>query len=45
MFQASLKTGGLDLDLQGQIGLETEKFCMIPCECNNFCTREFFLQT
>ena len=30
-----LKTGGRDLDLQGQIGLET---CEIPCECNNFCT-------
>ena len=37
-----LKTGDLDLDLQGQIGLETSivseetcKFCLIPCECNN----------
>ena len=29
-----MKTG--DLDLQGQIGLETNKFCVIPCECNNF---------
>ena len=28
-----LKTGDLDLDLQGQNGLETFKFCMIPCEC------------
>ena len=36
MFQADLETGGLDLDLQGQIGFETDKFCMIPCECNNF---------
>ena len=26
----------LDLDLQGQIGIETYKFCVIPCECNNF---------
>ena len=34
MFQMCLKTDNLDLDLQGQIGLET--FCMIPCECNNF---------
>ena len=31
-----LKTGDLDLDLQGEIGLETQKFCVIPCECNNF---------
>ena len=30
-----LKTGDLDLDLQGEIGLETQKFCVIPCECNN----------
>ena len=29
-----LKTG--DLDLQGQIGLETYKFCLIPCECDIF---------
>ena len=29
-----LKSGKLDLDLQGQIGLET---CVIPCECNNNC--------
>ena len=25
-----------DLDLQRQIGLETSKFCVIPCECDNF---------
>ena len=25
MFQKGLKTGDLDLDLQGQIGLETKK--------------------
>ena len=31
-----LKTGDLDLDLQGQIGLEIQIFCVIPCECNNF---------
>ena len=36
MCQMGLKTGDLDLELQGQIGLETEKFCVIPCECNNF---------
>ena len=36
MFQTGLKTGGLDLDLLGQIGFETETFCVIPCECNNF---------
>ena len=29
-----LKIG--DLDLQGQIGLETKKICVIPCECNSF---------
>ena len=34
MSQTGLKTG--DLDLQDQIGLETIKFCVIPCECNNF---------
>ena len=34
MCQAGSKTG--NLDLQGQIGLETKKFCAIPCECNNF---------
>ena len=34
MSQTGLKTD--DLDLQGQIGLETEKICVIPCECNNF---------
>ena len=31
-----LKTGDLDLDLQGQIGLETKKIYEIPSECNNF---------
>ena len=31
-----LKTGDLDLYLQGQIGLETEKYCVIPCVFNNF---------
>ena len=36
MSQTDLKTGDPDLDLQGQIGLETIKFCVIPCECNNF---------
>ena len=36
MSQTGLKTGDLDLDLQGQIGLETIKFCVILCECNNF---------
>ena len=36
MSQTDLKTGDLDLDLQGQIGLETENFCVFPCECNNF---------
>ena len=29
MCQTGLKTGDLDLDIQGQIGLET-KFCIIP---------------
>ena len=36
MSQTGLKTGDLGLDLQGQIGLETIKFCAIPCEWNNF---------
>ena len=36
MSQTDLKTGDLDLDLQGQIGLKTEKICVIPCKCNNF---------
>ena len=31
-----LKTGDLDLGLRGQICLETYKFCVIPCECDNF---------
>ena len=34
MSQTGLKTG--DLDLQGQIGLDIKKFCVIPCESNNF---------
>ena len=38
MSQMGLKTGDLDLDHQGQIGLETIKFCVIPCEWNNFLT-------
>ena len=36
MSQTDLKTGDLDLDLQGHIGLETEKICVIPGGCNNF---------
>ena len=36
MSQTGLKTGDLDLDLQGQSGVEAIKFCAIPCECNNF---------
>ena len=36
MYQMGLKTGDIELNLQGRIGLETEKFCVIPCECNNF---------
>ena len=34
MSQMDLKTD--DLDLQGQISLKTEKFSVIPCECDNF---------
>ena len=30
MSRTGLNTG--DLDLHGQIGFETEKFCVIPCE-------------
>ena len=40
-----LKAGDLDLDIQGQIGLETKKICVIPCECNNFGTVRIYLQT
>ena len=36
MSHTGWKTGDLDLDLEGQIGLGTKKFCVIPCECNNF---------
>ena len=45
MSQTGLKTGDLDLDLQGQghqfdlqgqIVLETKKNCVTPCEYNNF---------
>ena len=36
MSQTGLKTGDLDLYLQGKIGLESKKFCVIPYECNNF---------
>ena len=34
MSQRGLKTGDLDRDLQGQIGLESKKFCVIPYEWN-----------
>ena len=36
MSQTGLKTGDLDLDLQGQISIETKKLCVITRECNNF---------
>ena len=36
MCQMGLKTGDIDLDLQGQIGLGAKTFCVIPSECNNF---------
>ena len=36
MSQTGLKTSDLELDLQGQIVLETIKLCVIPCKCNNF---------
>ena len=32
MSVTDLKTGDLDLDLQGQLAL---KLSVIPCECNN----------
>ena len=41
MSRKSLITG--DLDLQGQIGLENKKNCVIPCECNNFGTVRILL--
>ena len=45
MSQTGLKTGDLDLDLnvQGQIGLETKQFCVIPCGYNNIW--EYYLQS
>ena len=36
MSQTGLKTDDIDFDLQGQIGIETKKICVIPCECSNF---------
>ena len=36
MSQIGLKTGDLDLNLQGQIGLKSKNYCVIPCECNKF---------
>ena len=35
MSQRSLRTDDLDLDFQGQIGLETKKCCVIACEWHN----------
>ena len=42
-----LKTVDLDLDLQGQIGLENKKICVIPCDQNatTFEPWGFYLQT
>ena len=31
-----LKTGDLDLDLEGQIYHEHLNVCVIPCDCDNF---------
>ena len=36
MSHKSSRTGDLDLGFQGQIGLESKKNCVIPCESNNF---------
>ena len=41
MSQIGLKTGDLDLDLQGQIGLETKKFLV---NATTFEPWEFYLQ-
>ena len=35
MSQTILKNGDLDLDLQGQIGLDIEKVCVIPFGSDN----------
>ena len=43
MPQTGLKTG--DLDLQGQIGFETIKFCVICVNATTFELWEFYLQT
>ena len=41
-----LKIGDLDLDLQGQIGNETKKFCVIfLVNATTFEPWEFYLQT
>ena len=42
MSQTGLKTGDRDLDLQGQIGLETKKFYV---NATTFEPLEFYLQT
>ena len=36
MSHTGLKTGDHDLNLKGKIGVKTLKFCVIPCEGNNF---------
>ena len=45
MCQTGLETGDLDLDLQGQIGLETKKFCVIFVNATTFEPWGFYLQT
>ena len=40
-----LKTGDLDLDLQGQIGLETKKFMRFLVNATTLERWEFYLQT
>ena len=41
MCQTGLKTGDLDLKLQGQIGLETKNFCVIRGKIPTFPTLTF----
>ena len=45
MSQTGLKTADLDLDLQGQIGLETKNFMRFLVDATTFEPWEFYLQT
>ena len=44
MSQRGLKSGDLDLDLQGQIGLETKNIVLFLVSVTTFESWEFYLQ-